>query len=44
MLFIILNKNATVINSEIGQATAINPTIVTTERKLENGIILVDKY
>ncbi len=38
------NINATVINSEIGQATAINPNIVAASAKLDAGIILAGKY
>lgn len=38
------NINATVINSEIGQATAINPNIATTSAKLHTGTVLAGKY
>ena len=38
------NLNATVINSELGQATAINPNIVATSSKVPVGTILADKY
>lgn len=36
--------NATVINSEIGQATAINPNIVETSLKLAVGTLIAGKY
>lgn len=38
------NVNTTVINSEIGQATAINPNIVGTSKKLAAGTIIAGKY
>lgn len=38
------NVNATVINSEMGQATAINPNIVGTSQKLAAGTIIAGKY
>ena len=39
------NVNATVINSELGQATAINPSLTEgTNKKLASGVILGDKY
>ena len=38
------NINATVINPEVGQATAINPNIPTTSTKLSAGTILAGKY
>lgn len=38
------NINATVINSEVGQATAINPSIATTLTKLGAGTVLAGKY
>lgn len=38
------NINATVINSEIGQATAINTSLATSSTKLEQGTILAGKY
>lgn len=38
------NINATVINSEIGQATAINTSLATSSTKLEQGTILAEKY
>lgn len=38
------NINATVINSEIGQATAINMSLATSSAKLESGTILAGKY
>lgn len=38
------NVNATVINSEIGQATAINPNLTTTSTKLVAGTLLAGKY
>lgn len=39
-----LNVNATVINSEMGQATAINPNIVGTSTKIAAGTIIAGKY
>lgn len=36
--------NATVINSEVGQATAINPNIVTASANLSAGTVLAGKY
>ncbi|PNT92251.1 serine/threonine-protein kinase [Clostridium thermosuccinogenes] len=38
------NINATVINSEVGQATVINPNIATTSAKLSAGAVLAGKY
>ena len=39
------NVNATVINSELGQATAINPNLTSsTSQKLASGAILGGKY
>lgn len=38
------NVNATVINSEIGQATAINPNLTSTSTKLVSGTLLEGKY
>lgn len=38
------NINATVINSEIGQATAINPELTASSAKLEAGTLLAGKY
>lgn len=38
------NINATVINSEIGQATAINPDLVASTAKLAAGTLLAGKY
>lgn len=38
------NINATVINSEVGQATAINPNLVASSTKLAVGTLLAGKY
>ena len=38
------NINATVINSEVGQATAINPNLVASSTKLVAGTLLAGKY
>lgn len=38
------NINATVINSEVGQSTAINPNLVASSTKLVAGTILAGKY
>ena len=38
------NINATVINSEVGQATAINPNLVASSTKLVTGTLLAGKY
>lgn len=38
------NINATVINSEVGQATAINPNLATSSTKLVAGTLLAGKY
>ena len=38
------NINATVINSEVGQATAINPNLVSSSTKLVAGTLLAGKY
>lgn len=38
------NINATVINSEIGKATAINPNLATSSAKLAAGTLLAGKY
>lgn len=38
------NVNMTVINSEIGQTTAINPNFITTSAKLVSGTLLAGKY
>ena len=38
------NVNATVINSEVGQATAINPNLTTSSTKLVAGTLLAGKY
>lgn len=38
------NINATVINSEVGQATAINPNLATSSAKLGAGTLLAGKY
>ena len=38
------NINATVINSEVGQATAINPNLVASSTKLVSGTLLAGKY
>ena len=36
--------NATIVNPEVGQATAINPNIATTSAKLSAGTVLAGKY
>lgn len=38
------NINATVVNSEVGQATAINPNLVASSTKLVAGTLLAGKY
>ena len=38
------NVNATVINSEIGQATAINPDLAASTAKIVAGTLIADKY
>ena len=38
------NINATVINSEVGQATAINPNLTASSTKLGAGTLLSGKY
>lgn len=38
------NVNATVINSEIGQATSINPDLAASTAKLAAGTLIADKY
>lgn len=38
------NINATVINSEVGQATALNPNLVSSSTKLVAGTLLAGKY
>lgn len=38
------NVNSTVINSEVGQETAINPNIVTATANLSAGTVLAGKY
>ena len=38
------NINATVINSEIGQATVVNPNIIATPSKIAAGTVLAGKY